>query len=154
MINQEKINSCFLEYFSKLNAPAKFKKYLLFERSDTGSPHVEISTEGCLSYVVTERGSELKRKTANNLDELMYWIFSGITHSMASDYARSNRNSHQDLRRVLFTKQVELLGRVSAEWKIQKELELETILKKHPFDDDAFARAMKIKNQQDQTQLK
>jgi hypothetical protein len=109
---------------------------------DLGYSHVEVDKKGLLHYVIVdERGQERERKTTGNLIELLFWIFDGVTFSMASDYERTNRIETQDCRRLLFVKQEELLGIVDKNWKEVKQKEHEEILKRNPFDDLASLRA-------------
>ena len=72
-----------------------------------GSPHVEV-LDG-LYYVVTERGEELQRRSTHEADELLYWLLQGVTFSLACDFELRHRVPGQDFRRILFTKQLELL---------------------------------------------
>jgi hypothetical protein len=76
---------------------------------DMDYPHIEIDKIGDLHYVVIERGKETERRTTKNLDELLYWIFQSITFSIASKYELNNRIESQDCRRLIFSKQLDLL---------------------------------------------
>jgi len=58
---------------------------------DGAHPHIEIDKNGLLHYVIIEKGQEIKRKTTNKLDEFLYWIFSGVTFSMAVAFELMNR---------------------------------------------------------------
>jgi hypothetical protein len=109
---------------------------------DLGYSHVEVDKKGLLHYVIVdERGQERERKTTGNLTDLLFWIFDGITFSMASDYEITNRKETQDCRRLLFVKQEELLGIIDKGWKEVKQKEHGEILKRNPFDDLASLRA-------------
>ncbi len=101
-----------------------------------GSAHVEI-VAGSYHYVVTERGSELERSLAKDKDELFYWLMSDVTFSIACDFEVTHRITGQDSRRQLFSKHVELLGRLSQDWATRKELEYAQVLSEHPFRDEA-----------------
>lgn len=107
---------------------------------DFAYPHIEVDSTG-LHYVIIERGQELQRKTTNKLDELLYWIFDDITFSMSSDFELKNRDESKDCRRIIFSKQEELLGSIYPEWKRIAESEHKEILKRNPFDDLAGLRA-------------
>jgi len=108
---------------------------------DMAHPHIEIDRLGRLHYVVIERGHENKRLTTKDLDELLYWIFDSITFSMASGYELKNRIENQDSRRLLFTKQEELLGIINPLWKNKNQIKNQRILEKYSFDDLALLRA-------------
>ena len=64
---------------------------------DSARPHIEI--DGRYHFVVVERGLELERRTTTDLDEILYWIFDGVTSSLASRYEVRNRNPGEDFRR-------------------------------------------------------
>ncbi|MGY5796416.1 Imm63 family immunity protein [Rheinheimera faecalis] len=99
-----------------------------------GTPYVEINNGECF-YVSTERGYNIFRKKASDLDDILYLIFSRITRIMASEYELKNRVPHQDCRRVLFKKHLELLGILSDTWRIKAQQEIDKTLAANPFDD-------------------
>ena len=98
-----------------------------------GSPYVEIGD--AYYFVVEERGIELERRETNDIDELLYWIFDGVTFSMSSDFELRNRRPGEDSRRQLFANQEELLGQLSGAWRERKQEEHKRILIHHPFND-------------------
>lgn len=124
----------------KINAPTDLLPTYGYSR-DFAYPHIEVDNTGLMHYVVVERGKELERRTTNNVNDLLYWIFSSVTFSMACTYELKNRIEDKDSRRIMFAKQEELLGVLNNAWQ-QKEKEAHNhILKKHPFDDLAGLRA-------------
>ncbi|UZW57322.1 immunity 63 family protein [Sphingobium sp. JS3065] len=98
-----------------------------------GAPYVVVSD--AYYFIVEERGIELERRKTNDIDELLYWIFCGVTFSMASDFELRNRKPGEDSRRQLFAKQEALLGQLSAQWRERKLEEHRRILTRHPFND-------------------
>jgi hypothetical protein len=108
---------------------------------DFAYPHIEIDNFGRLHYVIIERGEELERKTTEKLDDLLYWIYTSVTFSMASDFELKNRIEDKDCRRLMFEKQEELLGQLNEKWRLKENTEHQNILKRHPFDDLAGLRA-------------
>lgn len=102
---------------------------------DFARPHIEVDTRG-YHFVVVERGEELRRDTTRDLSELLYFVFETITFSLACKHELHHRVSGQDVRRLLFAKQVELLSSLSPEWAERESREHEQILLKHPFRDD------------------
>jgi hypothetical protein len=82
---------------------------------DMARPHIEWEGNE-LHLVVRERGSEIARKKTTDLDELLYWIFDGVTSEMASRWAAQHRVEGQDFRIRWYTKRVELLARLSGRW--------------------------------------
>ncbi|NMH60978.1 Imm63 family immunity protein [Alteromonas ponticola] len=101
---------------------------------EDGTPYIEIGDDVYL-YLSSERGYQIFKKEVSNYDELLYLIFSNITHKMAVNYELRNRNSEEDCRRTIFSKQLELLGTVKAEWRCKREKEIEAILRNAPFED-------------------
>lgn len=108
---------------------------------DFAHPHIEVDNSGFIHYVVVERGEELDRKTTDNLDKILYWIFASVTFSIASEYELINRIEDKDCRRIMFDKQEELLGMLNENWKQTENEKHRNILKIHPFDDLAGIRA-------------
>ncbi len=129
------------ELSMQINAPADLLPTHGYSR-DGGYPHIEADSNGLLHYVIVERGQELERRTTNNVDDLLYWVFAGITFSMACHFELKNRIEDKDSRRMIFDKQEMLLGVLSDAWR-QKEREAHAeILQKRPFDDRAGLRAI------------
>ena len=95
---------------------------------------VEVGEAG-YHYFYIERGIKTPKITTDDLDELLYQIFDPITHELASDYARQHRNHHQDPRRLIFQKQVELMAVLSSKWGDRKTSEHDKILARAPFND-------------------
>ena len=99
-----------------------------------GAPHVEIIGDN-YHYVVTERGSELERKTTTDKQELLYWLISNVVSEMASDFKLKHRFKGQDFRRLGFAKRIELMARISAEWAERMADDIQKILAAHPYND-------------------
>jgi Immunity protein 63 len=115
-----------------------------------GHPNVEVDDNGQLYYEVYERGQQVRNDFAGDEEGLFYKIFSGITFSMALEYELKNRVPGQDNRRIMFAKQEDLLGQLDERWKEQAHKERLTLLKRHPFDDNAIIRIdylVKLKQQ-------
>ena len=98
-----------------------------------GSPYIEISD--AYHFVVEERGLELERRKTRDLDELLYWVFDGVTFTVASSFELRNRRPNEDSRRQLFAKQEELLNLASEAWGRRKEVEHKGVLANYPFND-------------------
>jgi hypothetical protein len=102
---------------------------------DSARPHIEVDTRG-FHYVVVERGNELERLTTESLDELLYRIFQCLTFSMACAHEVRHRVPGKDPRRLMFQTQVELLGRLDAQWARRELEEQDRTLQQHPWRDD------------------
>lgn len=111
----------------------------LTERQDNGAPHVEYA-DGVYYHVVTERGSELERKSYTNKNEILYRLVSDMTFWMAVAHEVKNRIEGQDFRRVMFAKWVELMERVGPEWSERTRGKIEETLRDNPYLDQADRR--------------
>ena len=118
----------------QLSAPPQYVKFTETPQHD-GSPHVEYEGNELL-YVVTERGTRVEERRTTDPDELLFWLISGLTWQMASDFELSHRIESQDCRRQLFAKHLELLTAVKPEWARRKKQEYDKILVEHPYNDD------------------
>ena len=93
-------------------------------------------------YVIVERGEELVRETFGEVEELLARIFRDVTFQMASHFEVRNRRPNEDSRRLLFAKQLELLGVLSLAWAEQQRALLNRVLSEHPFCDAHPERAV------------
>jgi hypothetical protein len=106
----------------------------------SGRPQIEVDSRG-YQFVVAERGNEFERFITDNIDDLLYKIFAGVTFWLSCQYELARRIEEQDCRRIIFHHQLELLSMLSPEWGERESQEHEQILKKHPFYDFASIRA-------------
>jgi hypothetical protein len=103
-------------------------------------PHVEVGSWTC-AYVVAQSGQEVSRYTTRHVDQLLYKIFYDVTLMLSIQYAEQNRVENQDIRRIIFARQVELLSILSTQWGKRGANEQEQLLKEAPFDDDGEVRS-------------
>ncbi len=103
-----------------------------------GSPHIEVS-ENSYSYVVTERGLELERRTTESEEEVLYWLTASMVFSVAVRYELCHRQPGRDCRRVLFAHELELMDRINPVWRQRKAVEIGQILEQHPYRDEIEA---------------
>ncbi|MSP95220.1 MAG: hypothetical protein EXR00_08110 [Alphaproteobacteria bacterium] len=66
----------------------------------------------------------------------LYWIFKGVTFSIAMQYEMNHRISGEDFRRQLLKYQLELMEHLSPAWRLRLEVEIADVLRNHPFRDD------------------
>jgi hypothetical protein len=115
----------------RINAPNIFLP--TFGHSIDGAhPHIEVSKEGNLYFVVIERGQENSRDQAKNMDDLLYKIFSYITNCMARYEYDIIRKARGDHRPEWFKMQEEIIGLLSLEWKERLQKEHQEILTLYP----------------------
>jgi hypothetical protein len=134
----DSIRKIVYELGEKINAPLSLLSLPDQARGD-GTPHVELKNNK-YHYVSSERGTEFSRDETSDLDELLYWIFSNITSSMAYSFELSHRKSNQDSRRLAFAKRLELLETINPEWAGREAKEIEKVLSTNPYDDDIDLR--------------
>jgi hypothetical protein len=117
----------------KLEAPSLHIQFATKSQHD-GRPHVEL-IGAKLHYVRVERGHEFERRETSDPDELLFWLISDITWSMASDWELANRIEEEDSRKQLFRKDIELMSIVNQDWADRKRIKYEKLLGcKYPFD--------------------
>ena len=102
---------------------------------DSGYPHIEVK-DGLYHYVVVERGEERDRRSSADFDDLVYWIFRDVTHSMAFFPEDMARIRDQDCRRVAFPKQIQLMRQLGPKMGERTEQHIAEILRQAPYDDE------------------
>ncbi|HEV8625141.1 MAG TPA: Imm63 family immunity protein [Acidimicrobiia bacterium] len=113
---------------AKINAPPSYLP--TYGRSEhSGRPHIEVTLDGWMHWVVCERGSEFDRRTTLTRDELLYWTFKTVTAEMASKWEVQHRIPTEDCRKQMFTKQFELLDMLDPAWTERRKRELGPLLK-------------------------
>lgn len=115
----------------------------------TARPHIEVSSVNYY-YVVAQSGQEVSRNATRDLGELLYKVFTEITFILSIQYAETNRMENQDIRRVVFPKQLELLASLSPQWGERLSQEQAQIVQQAPFDDYGSLRAVLLKQLRDQ----
>ena len=118
---------------SKINAPKSLTTVFATSPQD-GRPHVEIHKDE-FRLVTMERGALFSEKVTEDLDILLYWIFRSITSRIAQDYELKHRVEHQDSRRIMFSKQLKLMSKLSSSWHNRMRDEIDAILVANPYVD-------------------
>ena len=86
-------------------------------------------------YVFTEKGEITSHKISDDLFEISYWIYDDQVFNISLKYAKNHRENNQDLRRILFAKEMELLGLIGENYRNRCEITVEEILKISPYND-------------------
>jgi immunity protein 63 of polymorphic toxin system len=115
----------------------------------TARPHVEVSS-WAYYYVVAQSGQEVSRYATIDVDQLLYKIFANVTLELSIMYASKNPIENQDIRRLVFPRQVELLTLLSPQWGESGFQEHAQILRQAPFDDYASVRSLLWKSLRNQ----
>ena len=100
-----------------------------------GRPYIELYSLG-YNFIISERLVELERRTTNDIDELMFWVFDGITHEMAIQQELRERKENEDFRRKLFSIQVHLMEKISLGFANKLKMKIDDILKVSPYNDN------------------
>lgn len=131
---QEQLLSRYREIVARLGRDPN-NASILFERDDFGARHYERKGKGW-DAVVTERGRELERLHLPSDEEALYHLARDTTFAMACAHEVAHRASGQDFRRILFAHQLDLMARVSPEWRDRLAREITATLAEHPYRDD------------------
>lgn len=92
-----------------------------------------------MSWVVVERGKEWERRTTDDLDELLYWIFRSVISEMSSKFAARHPVEGKEFRYPMFRKELELMGTLSPAWRSRLIAELGHLLREAGLSDDEVA---------------
>ncbi|WP_439538071.1 Imm63 family immunity protein [Sphingomonas sp.] len=117
---------------STICAPGTYLPTFAQSRHD-GTPHIEVDRQ--YHWIVCERGYEIQRRSTSDLDELLFWVFSSVTFSMAMDFELDHRRDGEDCRRQIFQKQEELLSLLSEPWADREARDHQARLRENPFRD-------------------
>ncbi|GGF00885.1 hypothetical protein GCM10011611_03090 [Aliidongia dinghuensis] len=129
----DQIQACVERIARKIGVPPD--ELPTYGHSEDGArPHIE--SDRSYHFVVVERGREQERRTTQDLDQLLYWIFRDATFTIASRFELKNRVSGADFRRLLFRRQRELLAELDRLWAKRLDGELADILREHPYSDE------------------
>jgi len=133
MITLEEIQQLVSKIAEVIDAP--ISKNLTFGISrDDGTPCIQIGQDSYY-YVARDRNTIAFQKQTRDLDELMYWVFCGVTSEMAYDYALEHPINHVFSRRLKFSYQLKLLDRINKDWSRKRCQEIEEILLNYPYKD-------------------
>lgn len=105
---------------------------------DLARPHIEVAGPH-MSWVVVERGKEWERRTTDDLDELLYWIFRSVISEMSSKFAARHPVEGKEFRYPMFRKELELMGTLSPAWRSRLIAELGHLLREAGLSDDEVA---------------
>lgn len=98
------------------------------QSEDMARPHIEVAGPH-MSWVVVERGKEWERRTTDDLDELLYWIFRSVVSEMSSKFAATHAVEGKEFRYPMFRKELELMGTLSPAWRSRFTAELGHLLR-------------------------
>jgi hypothetical protein len=108
--------------------------HVLGETEGVAIPQVEVDDAG-YHVVVHSNSHEVLRDSTTDFDELLYWVFAGITHQLAFAHAQAHAAQGADPRREAFARQLELLARLGPEMAARRQAEIRRILESAPYRD-------------------
>lgn len=132
---EQKIRYTYKELAKKSPIMPREIPYLFFTSGDNGTPHIEYTENGKFYIVATERGNELERQEANDMEELMYLVFKELAEGYGVGYEFRNRRHGEDSRRLYFETSVRELRNISSEWADRLSREFDEVLAEHPYRD-------------------
>lgn len=137
MLTINEVENRVYELGNILNIDKESRLYPMFSNTpEVFSEGVSIYvTDTKYHYIIMERGRERKHYESSDLDDILYYIFKSITFSLASDYEVKHRRENQDFRRLLFSKQLELIRKISEQYYQKCNHQIKEILKISPFRD-------------------
>lgn len=137
MLSFEQLKNKIYEYGKKIGLDETSRLYPFLSETDftlSDGETVYVDGEG-YHYVVMCRGNLDEHTVTKDLDDLLYIVFKSITFYLAIEYEVKHRQKGKDSRRIIFSKQIELMTQLNPKFKERIELELGEVLKKYPFDD-------------------
>jgi succinate dehydrogenase flavin-adding protein (antitoxin of CptAB toxin-antitoxin module) len=100
-----------------------------------GIPCVQVDNTG-YHYIYSERGKEFDRKTTQESNELLYWIFEDITFVLSSNsWKTSPHKKDWEQRRIIFVQQLHLMREIDISFEKRLKKEYNELVKRIPFDD-------------------
>lgn len=133
-IDRESILAHYAELLGRIGSAAGDHP-VFFTRQDDGMAHLELAADGSATAVITERGQTIGRTRFEDEDALLYHLVRGAIWLMAVEFEKSRRVEGQDVRRVIFARDLELMSRISPEWAARRRAEIEDMLRRYPYHD-------------------
>ena len=133
IVTLDYIKSCIDNLAKKIDAPDTLLPSC--EELDYGSNgYIKLDSRGNLTYVVPgDRGDVYNE--ALDLNHLLFIIFKSITYIMAVSAVKKNSKPDVDPRRQRSEFQLELLGKLDKQWKLQQEEYERNIQMISPYND-------------------
>ena len=133
MFSFKEVQAYIYDYGAKIKAPLSLLRIYDMPQPD-GTPYLKIC-EDKYEYIFEERGFVFEKRETQDFNLLCYWIMGKVIFNLASSYELSHRMSGQDFRRVLFSKELELMNALNPEWGKILDNDIKDILKNAPYID-------------------
>lgn len=134
MISINDIRNAVNRYGMQLGIPSDTLKVFDSPQED-GTPYIQIKGDIFL-YVIEERGCIFEKRETSDINTLLYWLMDDVVCAIASEYELNHREPYRDSRRILFSKELQLMKALEWSWYLQKKNEVENTLLNSPYNDD------------------
>ncbi|MEG0564350.1 Imm63 family immunity protein [Anaerorhabdus sp.] len=98
------------------------------ETKDVFNEGASIYVDNKYHYIIMERGRMNKHCESEVLEDIIYPLFKDLTSSLAQQFELEHRKSEEDFRKLMWEKQLELLGRINEKFVDMRKREIEDIL--------------------------
>lgn len=98
------------------------------KKEDVFNEGASIYVDNKYHYIIMERGRMNKHYESEVLEDIIYPLFKDLTSSLAQHFELEHRRSEKDFRKVMWEKQLELLGRINDKFVDMRKKEIEDIL--------------------------
>lgn len=99
-----------------------------------GIPHIEVNIP-TLHFMVVDHRSEVQRRSTQDYQEFLYWVYTDLARRAAESFEREHRIPDQDVRRLQFSKELELLNLLDPQVAARRKKELDRLVLFYPYRD-------------------
>ena len=138
MIFVEQLTDAMREAGTKIGLPSDSPLYPTVSDGvnfypDGRNIYVDGNEYHCVGF---DRGRMGRHHHSSDLKTILYYVFDPIVFSLARKYEIARRVKGPDSRRMIFAKQMELMGQIDPNFAKKLSDDLEKVLKKYPYQDD------------------
>jgi hypothetical protein len=133
MISINDIRNAVDHYGTQLGIPSGTLKVFDSPQGD-GSSYIQIKGD-TFSYIIEERGCIFEERKTSDINTLLYWLMNDVISTIANDYELKHRDASRDSRRILFSKELQLMKSLEQSWYLQKKKEIDNTLANSPYSD-------------------
>lgn len=135
ILDIDKVQEIVMKMFGRIPNHKEVNFFISFKENNYDCmPFISIDVRG-YHLKCYERGKLIQDDVMQDLNDLLYRILRDITFEEACKFELKNRVRYQDNRRLMFSKQLELLKCINDDFANKRKLELDNILQSNPFDD-------------------
>lgn len=136
MLSLEEVQKYISKMSNKISVSKGSDLLPMFSKTeDVFSEGESIYIDDKYHYIIMERGQMYKHYESEELEDILYPLFKNITFSLAQEYELNHRRANEDFRRLMWRKQLKLLGKINKDFAEMRKKEIEEILKKAPYND-------------------